>query len=88
MVNPNAAYDKFKDKHVNTKGLGRFVVDAKSLLSTYRIIRTISCTLHTRPNLSPELELLFNSDTEFEENILNACFAQLMFFMCLVFWLV
>ena len=27
MVNPNAAYDKFKDKHVTTKGLGKLVVD-------------------------------------------------------------
>lgn len=26
MVNPNAAYDKFKDKHVNTKGLGQFAL--------------------------------------------------------------
>lgn len=25
VVNPNAAYDKFKDKHVNTKGLGECV---------------------------------------------------------------
>lgn len=32
MVNPNAAYDKFKDKHVSTKGLGQFIVDDKSLL--------------------------------------------------------
>lgn len=24
VVNPNAAYDKFKDKHVNTKGLGQY----------------------------------------------------------------
>lgn len=24
VVNPNAAYDKFKDKHVGTKGLGQF----------------------------------------------------------------
>lgn len=31
MVNPNAAYDKFKDKHVSTKGLGQFIVDFKSL---------------------------------------------------------
>lgn len=23
VVNPNAAYDKFKDKHVGTKGLGQ-----------------------------------------------------------------
>lgn len=22
VVNPNAAYDKFKDKHISTKGLG------------------------------------------------------------------
>lgn len=27
VVNPNAAYDKFKDKHVTTKGLGKLVVD-------------------------------------------------------------
>lgn len=33
MVNPNAAYDKFKDKHVTTKGLGQFTEDDK-LLST------------------------------------------------------
>lgn len=26
VVNPNAAYDKFKDKHVSTKGLGQYLM--------------------------------------------------------------
>ncbi len=38
VVNPNAAYDKFKDKHVSTKGLGQFIVDDKSLLIDLLII--------------------------------------------------
>lgn len=33
VVNPNAAYDKFKDKHVNAKGLGQFIVENTLLLS-------------------------------------------------------
>lgn len=32
VVNPNAAYDKFKDKHVSTKGLGQFALDSKSII--------------------------------------------------------
>ncbi len=43
VVNPNAAYDKFKDKHVTTKGLGQFIVDNKSLL-TYILIQLINLT--------------------------------------------
>ncbi len=43
VVNPNAAYDKFKDKHVTTKGLGQFIVDDKSLL-TYILIQLINLT--------------------------------------------
>lgn len=43
MVNPNAAYDKFKDKHVSTKGLGQFALDTQvfTLLSAY--LKWISC---------------------------------------------
>lgn len=33
VVNPNAAYDKFKDKHVSTKGLGQFKMQMYSLKS-------------------------------------------------------
>lgn len=43
VVNPNAAYDKFKDKHVTTKGLGQFIVDDKSF-STSLFIEHIHLT--------------------------------------------
>lgn len=35
VVNPNAAYDKFKDKHVNTKGLGQYDLQTHSLLCAF-----------------------------------------------------
>lgn len=38
MVNPNAAFDKFKDKHVNTKGLGQFTGDYKSLFYSFKYL--------------------------------------------------
>lgn len=35
VVNPNAAYDKFKDKHVNTKGLGQYDLQTFSLVCPF-----------------------------------------------------
>lgn len=35
VVNPNAAYDKFKDKHVNTKGLGQYDLQTHSLVCAF-----------------------------------------------------
>lgn len=56
MVNPNAAYDKFKDKHVSTKGLGQFIVEYKSL-STF-----IATSQLTSKGLTAEYTISTNGD--------------------------
>lgn len=37
VVNPNAAYDKFKDKHINTKGLGEFKLQMDCLCCPFLV---------------------------------------------------
>lgn len=61
VVNPNAAYDKFKDKHVSTKGLGQFIVEYKSL-STF-----IATSQLTSKGITAEYTISTNGDWQLEQ---------------------